>query len=463
MQITCYNAFSKKPNSTKVPTSGGTSKTCTLKQPTSIIKPVFLLTGDVFTYDYIQWGNRWYFVDDVISVHNNLTEYHCTVDPAATWKLEIGASSQYVTRAASASDGSILDMAYPCKTGPSTDVVQLSSLQSDFVSGSAGFYVVGVIGAIISSGVTSNAIQYYAMDRSTFKSFLNYLFNTVWLDNTQADITLDTQKQLMNPMQYIASCHWYPMPFPDAGMGSSELINFGWWQSTVSALLLSDREIIYQQPDTVLASHPDIARGTYLNSSAYTKRSLTVYNFGTIDLPSDIMITNTTLHLDLDVDLFAGSGVLSVMCAGVRIAQLTGEVGCSVPLAQISAGLLGTLSKKAADVGDLIKEYMPKFEGAVMGIYSSIANAISAKSAKVNVIGGQGSNSIYQFTPTVLSEFYRPVDEDVLQIGRPLCQVKQINTLSGYIKCEGADLGIPGTSYERDAIVNMLNNGFYYE
>lgn len=461
MQITCYSAFSKKPNSTKVPTSGGTTKTCTLKKPTSIIRPVFLLAGNVFTYDYINWDNRWYFVDDVISAHNNLTEYHCTVDPMATWKLEIGASSQYVTRAASASDGSILDMAYPCKTNPSTDVVQLSSLHTDFVSGPAGFYVVGVVG-ILPSGQTSNAIQYYAMNASTFRSFLDYLFSTAWLDLTQADLTVETQKQLLNPMQYVASCHWYPMPFPDGGMGSSQNINFGWWPSNVSAFLLSDREIIYQQPDTVLASHPDIARGSYLNSSQFTKRTLTIYNFGAFDLPCDVMITNTTLHIDLDVDLFAGKGVLSVMCGGVQIAQLQSDVGCDVPLAQISAGFLGTAAKYIGEAVNSIG-FSNKFEEYFTGVYSAVGNAISSKTAKLNVLGSQGSNSIYQFIPSVLSEFYRPVDEDILQIGRPLCQVKQINTLSGYIKCEGADLGIPGTTYERETIVNMLNNGFYYE
>ena len=461
MTITCYSNFSKKPNSTKQPT-GGTVFTCTLKQPTSVIHPVFILTTSNAAFNYIKWDSRYYFVDDIVLTHNNYTEYHCSVDPMASWKTNIGASSQYVLRSASQSDGSILDMMYPVKAGPSGNITSMTTLHSTFVSGPAGFYVVGVVG-VVPSG--SNGIQYYAMDRSTFRDFVNYMFSTVWLDNTERDITLDTQKQLMNPAQYIASCHWYPMPFPDAGMGSSQTVQFGWWPASgVTALLLSDREMVFQQPQTSLPDHPDIARGSYLNGPTYTRRTITVYNFGTFELPCDLMINNPNILLDLDVDLFSGSGILSVICNGYRIAQISGEVGCDVPLAQISSGLLGTLAMKASDAASGLADMITtRFENAVMGAYSAIASAIAAKSTHVNILGGQGSNSVYQFTPKVDNIFFRPVNEDVSQIGRPLCQVKVLNTLSGYMQCKDADIEIPSTQEERDAINAYMNSGFYYE
>ena len=55
------------------------------------------------------------------------------------------------------------------------------------------------------------------------------------------------------------------------------------------------------------------------------------------------------------------------------------------------------------------------------------------------------------------------VDENLAEIGRPLCQTKVINTLSGFIVCDKADCIINGTSEEADQINAYLNGGFFYE
>lgn len=461
MQITCYSNFSKKPNSTKQPTGSGTLFTCTLKEPTSIIHPVFILVTSNAAFNYIKWGSRYYFVDDIILTHNNYTEYHCSIDALASWKTEIGASSEYVTRSASSYDGDIIDMMYPAKASVTRDTTRLTSLHSSFVTGSVGFYVVGVIGSVASG---SNAIQYFALSNSDFRNLINYLFSNTSssLDQGGIDISVDTQKQLLNPAQYIASCHWYPMPFPDAGMGSTQTINFGWWASNVSGMLLSDRECIYSESNLSLPNHPDISRGSYLNGPAYTNRTLHIYNFGSFPLPCDALVSSPSISVEIVVDLFAGTGILRVF-AGNYI-QVSAEVGCEVPLAQISLGILGSMAKGAADSANWMQSVIgTKFESAVAGAYSAIASAIAMKSAKVNVLGGQGSNAVYAYTPLVESNFYRPVNDDVTHNGKPLCQVKTLNTLSGYIKCENAEIDIPGTQAERDTINSYMNDGFYYE
>ena len=50
MNVTFWN-FSKRQNSTKVPTSGGTVYDVKLKDDTSLLNPVFILIGTSF-YDY---------------------------------------------------------------------------------------------------------------------------------------------------------------------------------------------------------------------------------------------------------------------------------------------------------------------------------------------------------------------------------------------------------------------------
>ena len=55
------------------------------------------------------------------------------------------------------------------------------------------------------------------------------------------------------------------------------------------------------------------------------------------------------------------------------------------------------------------------------------------------------------------------VDENLTEIGRPLCKTKTINTLSGFLVCSGADCQISGTADEADKINGYMNGGFYYE
>ena len=62
-----------------------------------------------------------------------------------------------------------------------------------------------------------------------------------------------------------------------------------------------------------------------------------------------------------------------------------------------------------------------------------------------------------------MCKYYLLVDENLAEVGRPLCQPKQINTLSGYIQCENADCTISGTHDEAAKVNEYLNSGFFYE
>ena len=104
MNVTFYN-FSKRRNSTKTPTSTGTVVTCQLKEPCSLKNPRLLLSGNLFTtYDYAYIGDfgRYYFVSDVVSVGNGLTEITLEDDVLASHKTAIGST---VARIAFSSTG----------------------------------------------------------------------------------------------------------------------------------------------------------------------------------------------------------------------------------------------------------------------------------------------------------------------------------------------------------------------
>ena len=78
-----------------------TSATGTLKDKTSIISPVIQIQGEIPThcnYMYIAQFDRYYYVNDIVSVYNNIFEISAHVDVLMTYKEQIRACKGIVAR-----------------------------------------------------------------------------------------------------------------------------------------------------------------------------------------------------------------------------------------------------------------------------------------------------------------------------------------------------------------------------
>jgi hypothetical protein len=73
-----------------------------LKRDTSILRPVLLVNSvqDIFTFNYmyISEFGRYYFIDDIRSVHDNLWEISAHVDVLETYKTAILANNAVIRR-----------------------------------------------------------------------------------------------------------------------------------------------------------------------------------------------------------------------------------------------------------------------------------------------------------------------------------------------------------------------------
>ena len=73
-----------------------------LKDDVSILKPVFKVKDvrSIITYNYLYCPDlmRYYFIDDIVSIHNDLWEISCHVDVLETYKNGILAQSAVVKR-----------------------------------------------------------------------------------------------------------------------------------------------------------------------------------------------------------------------------------------------------------------------------------------------------------------------------------------------------------------------------
>ena len=91
MELTLYVNHSEKNQLGKTLDSGLTL-TGNLKDETSIINPVILIQADNvsgYNYAYIKEFNRYYFIDDIVSVRTGLWKVKLSVDVLESFQAEI--------------------------------------------------------------------------------------------------------------------------------------------------------------------------------------------------------------------------------------------------------------------------------------------------------------------------------------------------------------------------------------
>lgn len=459
MQITLYSGFSKEVNSTKQPT-GGTAVSCTLKENTSIINPVFILNGANFSTNYVSWNGRYYFVDDIVSVRNGAVEVHCSVDVLATYKTEIGASSQYVTRSASRYNPSIIDNKYPTLPFNTVTRQEFTSMHSQVVNGST--YVLGVLGGGASA---VDGVKYYALSASDFATFMDYLATGSFLDAPVSEISKALQKELVNPFQYIASCMWFP--FEISSIQTSQALTFGYYtydSFVVPYINPNDAQETYAYftANFTIPNHPQ-AEGnanSYLRCNPYTRLLLHVYGFGDMVLDASLFNSNTAYsgQVKIYVDYFSGVALLLVENdAGIVVYRNHAQFGVPVQMSQMSSpslihSALSTLSAVAAAAS-----------GNFIGSASGVGDALNALMPSVEKAGAYGTRAQFTEVPSLTVIQAHVTAKDRARHGYPCMEHLQISTLSGYVECDNIDISITGTAAEKDKIIGFMESGFFYE
>lgn len=492
IDVTFYT-FEKHSNSTKQPDGGGTTYDCTLIQPCGVMSPQIQLaigqdnpTG--YNYAYIPEFSRYYFIRDW-SWDRGIWTATMSVDVLASFKEDIGNSSQYVLRAAAESNGFITDTVYPGTAQFTKQVTSLSGMPfwKDLVNGE---YVLGVVGAG-PSGMAMGASTYYAMSPPAFSMFADQLFNDdAWIelegedpvmitvpvaevsgdaDSFRTTITeqpipkkMSYLKTEFNPAQYITSCMWFPF-VPAEGSAASE-IKLGWW--TIPAGVVSVSPTYEQSYTLTIPAHPQLARGYYLHMPPYSRYTLFFPPFGTIPLDGSYFVQDVTLTCTVRVDMISGQGILelSVPSAGV-IFRTNAQIGVPVSVGQLaSSGWVGAVTGLVSGLtGVAAGAATGDVAGAIQSGASGIGNVANSMLPQVSVRGANGSKAEYGTTPFLLSEFMQVVDNDPEHLGAPLCAIRQLSSLPGYQMISRPEIDSTCTAAENDQISDFLRGGYYYE
>ena len=456
--------LSKRDNSTKRPTGNGREYSCIIKSGSGILHPTISLDlGKVndpsqYNYAYIPNFDRYYFIEEWY-FERALWTASLKVDVLATYKTEIGNSNLYVMRCASEHNGDIIDTLYPAKSGCSYASDTKTNPWWDNIS-----YIVGVVSRAGNMG----SLAYYGMSGMAISTMCqNLLDDCVTEDNgfSWDDCSQALQLSLVDPMQYVKSCMALPVSMSEiSNIGSASAVYAFNWDTGATGYRIALAPYINKSFSFSIQKHPDTtSRGNYVNSDPFTKITLTLPPFGTIDIDTSVTCNASTLTAQIRIDPITGKAILTISCNNIVLNRVEAQLGVPISLSSVTRDYVGTASSALGSISGVVNGALTGDIAGAIGSLSGIGNAVKSAMPRANTIGTTGGFASAMGTFRLDHQFFRPIADDNTHNGRPLCAMRTLNTLSGYMIIQDGDVAINGTSAEDAQVRQYLETGFYYE
>ena len=479
VNITLYSNWSKDINSTKQPGSEFIygSYECALHDPCSIVTPVIILSLPMaanlanVNYAYIPLFSRYYWITNT-EWNDGRWFISMSCDTLASYKSAIGNSLQYVLRAAFLYNPAITDLKYATNSEVRsiTKTTQDTPFTYKITNGS---FVLGIVNDTPSFG----SIHYSVLTMFEFQQLLTFLLSTGTYLGEQIlnDMSLDTAKVILNPLQYIVSCQWFPFTISRTSPGT--YIKIGWWTTNII-----DHEIAPQAAGDYLVQkfihfndipkHPQAAETeggnerAYLNSAPYSTYKVYLPPIGEIDINAGKLCYADVADAQYDIDLLTGLATIrfNTYRADYQRAGSTFipnvPVAVDIPVAQVLQNWRSNAMQAAQNLttGDL-SNALTNIAQAAVGYF--VLNGVDG----VSFSGGQqGYISPYNYDPWIRLDYVETAGTNRERFGQPLCATAPIGTLPGFIQCQDAHIEIPGaTRTEITEVESFMNGGFFYE
>lgn len=438
-----FGKSDKRINSTKIP-SFSESAACVLKSGTSVENPTFILQS-VSPFDwnvaYCATFGRYYFVNDVTYVESTY-EISCTCDYLASYKSEILANTQYVTRSSSLFDKELSDTLFP--TSSSTTIQQ--ALSDNFGFSNAG--------SIILTTAGKNGNAFHALSPAQFSALCNYLYSSTFIDalTDWTKIGDVITKQVFNTQDYIISACWVPVSIG----GGSDSISLGPIPGCGTGTAISNGKIWGNVVSVTAPNHPQVKNFDYRNVEPFSKYTLAIPYIGTIPIDGSFIKADRKIYVGMQMDI-NGNISASVFNSKGVFGYYFGSAGANVGFSSRSSNAGGNIVEGAG--GLVASAVTGNALGAVSGVLSLVGGLISSN---VTSSGSSGCVSQENFC-TLTCRFFTQKTVDVNHFGRPLCNPTSLSVLTGFVKCESADVSCSATENGKAIINNFLNGGIFIE
>lgn len=451
MRLDMWLNFPKFKNSTKQPVSDPDyTLNIDLKGDDSILSPILKLQGVPSTcvYARIHELGRYYFVKDVRWLTNDIVEYSLEVDPLASYKETIGASTHFIERCSNGYDLYLDDPLISQRQNFFERITNVTTLP--WYDNGNGAFIVQLANHPSSA---ESGLSLYAMDKTAVADLLTNILNT----DVIASAVDDLITALFDPMKYIISIKWMPIDI-GAIQGTTEQIKLGAWDK----VLATGKRIT--EVGHVWSRALNLPSDTYHDfrdfSSKYTRCKMAMPGLGLIDLDAIDFVNG--LSAEYVVDYQSGDAKIRLNTndsSTICIATFNTKLSADIQLSQVVTNINGILSGALSTAGSAISG------NPIATATSAIDTFVATLNPTISVIGKSDNRTVLK-NENAIGIFTRRIecnDIPIFTSGRPCAKYKRIDTIPGYIKCGNASLSISCTDTERDAINSYLNSGFYYE
>lgn len=466
-----FFTFSKRKNSTKLPSTSGTQIDIQLKSGTSLVSPTFLLNmSGRPAYNYVSFEGRYYFVNDITSVRNDLWEIACTEDFLASWKSDIGSTTALILYATGGRND-IIDQ----RIAPTADIdIRLDAkvLTGDFTGftfSSEGIALVSCTGV--------NACGTFLVDADKVKDLLVNV--NVWTAGVSSVETALTQSLRGGeaPSNLRSVINIPIILSTTQNFGSPVQLYLGTYPCTDgNGAPIEGRRV--QNP--FLSAHCTVDIPWKFNdwrrNVPYTKVYIYLPCFGVISLPSSDLIGESSLTVLYSLNLNGGD--LAFQIRGSDHSQVIATGSCNIAMQTPYGSSNINVGKVAGAVGVGLGSIASVAAGVVTGGAAVLAlgsGLAASAGGLLSALGGENSGggglSGSAVTGLDLGVKCWTVSRDITDtqtnlnpiIGKPVMRKSLISAYSGFVQCDGASVAGNMLDQEREAINTFLSGGIYYE
>lgn len=479
-----FYTMTKRDNSTKQPPAQPAPISIRLKDGCSILRPSIEVSWPeggsptASNYCYIDFPfHRYYWIDNwTYELGMWTADMHC--DVLATYKPYIGYASKYVLRSASAENKDAIDTMWPATTEYTQGSQTIANGLVRF--GDGGSYVMACVNdqtiaytanqppllfQVNAKGVQD--VMHNVID--SFEGAANDLNSAAGADFKDAiTMILKAPGRIFSDItQFVKSVTWFPCSFT----GTASDVFVGKYSVQAQGRLITDPIWSNSMIDVNIAGFVPAGASKWKYSEPYASYYLNCPPFGIIPIPSEDIINGNTLRLSLSIDALSGLGRLIVKVRKGNdpvttrdICDRTAQMGITFPFGgstpDYASGIAG-----AGAMGAAVAMMEAGTSGAGMVMAGAIGSAAKGLGYQGFSGGGFSGGALgIEPTWTLNWRYFVPVDQDPIEQGYPLCEVRQLNTLSGYIKTADGEIAAVGaTAQELAQISAYLTEGFFYE
>lgn len=477
MKLKYWTGFSKRKNSTKIPTATATEIDVWWKEDTPIDAPSVVLATNAINIDYVYINDfgKYYTVSSIIKLTDGTTQYDLKEDVLATHKTEIGNTVAHIAYSSSGWDKDLIDARIAVK---GTKTIYHDSQALGFSSG--GCYVLGVVNNQADGKL--GALSYYVLPVTSMRVLIEWMMNDDFFTKIQ---------QYFNgkPMDFIQSCIWVPVSMTGFVGTASSTMYLGSTAVADYSTQPPSPVVVANYPVTTpvkeLGSIVSVSLGSkfqdFRDNQPYSSASLYLPGVGLTDLNINDFYSSNNVNIQTIFDITTGDCTYKIYDDSNELLKTVSfNASASVSMSQMNINAAGALAGIGGAVGGVVGLGVGAAVTAAtgnpvgmitagVGILAGASSAIMAANQRSTSIKGTNSGRSGFYTINASTVVVRQDTEDpddvnyIAKFGRPVGLTHAINNHSGYVQCEGASADISGDDFEREEINSFLNGGFYYE